>query len=364
MNKKTAQTRLGRLRRQLRGQALDALIVTNPANVTYLTGFLGEDSWLLVGPRTVLVTDSRYIEQAHDECVGGQIHQRTEPMIPAVAGLLNRWKQVATVGIEDTCTMAQFRAIRKALKKNKTLKAVGSPVGPLRQIKDADEADQVRRAARAGWTALARALAHLRPGLTEGELAGELESQMRRMGLRPAFDTIVCFGPNGSRNHHQPGSRKLRKADTILIDFGVRRNGYCSDTTRTFAFGKAGEEFTRAYEAVRAAQQAAIEQIRPGAALKTIDAAAREAIARRGFEPHGHGTGHGLGLAVHEEPYLAKTAKGRLQTGQLLTVEPGIYIPGRFGIRIEDDVLVTESGHTILTRDKQFGFSRPELSIL
>ena len=363
MKSETAQARMRKLRRNIRREDLDALIVTAPENVSYLTGFLGDDSWFLVGARSVLITDSRYIEQAHEECVGCQVFERTEPLIAATTGLVNGWDRVKTVGMEASCTMAQFQAVRKALK-GKKLKAISSPVKALRQTKEAAEADQVRRAAKAGWTALARTLAHVKEGLTEGELTGELESQIRRMGLRPAFDTIVCFGPNGSRNHHQPGTRKLRNEDTILIDFGLRSNGYCSDVTRTFAFGKAGDEFTRAYEAVLAAQQAAIERIRPGVALKTVDAAAREAIAQRKFEPHGHGTGHGLGLAVHEEPYLAKTATGRLQSGHLLTVEPGIYIPGRFGIRIEDDVLVTSSGCTVLSEDKELGFSRQKLPIL
>jgi len=363
MDGQTAKARIRRLRSRFRKHGINALIVTGRENVSYLTGFLGDDSWVVIGPGALLVTDSRYTEQAREECVGCQIVERTEPLIPTVAGLVKGWPKVTTVGIEDGCTVGQFQAVRKALR-GKKLKAVSSPVVELRAIKEEDEVECIRQAAKAGWTALARALAHVKEGLTENELAGELEGQMRRMGLRPGFETIVCFGANGSRNHHRPGTRTLRNEDTILIDFGVCYGGYCSDTTRTFAFGKASEEFSRAYEAVWAAQQAAIERIKAGVALKTIDGIAREAIAERGFEPYGHGTGHGLGLAVHEEPYMSKTVEGRLRAGNVVTVEPGIYVPGRFGIRIEDDVLVTASGCEVVSEDTELGFSRPRLTIL
>ncbi|MBN1817586.1 MAG: M24 family metallopeptidase, partial [Sedimentisphaerales bacterium] len=305
---------------------------------------------------------SRYTEQARGECVGCNIVQRVDPLAPTVRGILEKWGHIKTVGIESSCTLQTHNIIRKALKSR--LKVVGGPVESLRQIKDDGEAVILRKAAQAAWKALAHTIAHIRPNISESELTGVLEHQMRRLGMSPGFPTIICFGPNGSRNHHRPGGRKLGKRDTILIDFGVRFQGYISDATRSFAYGKPTKEYEKAYYAVLKAQQAAIAEIRHGAALKQIDAVARETIAAEGFEPYGHGTGHGLGLQVHEDPYLAKKARGKLQTGQVVTVEPGIYIPGKFGIRIEDDVLVTKTGSKILSQDREFGFSRNTLPVL
>jgi len=188
---------------------------------------------------------------------------------------------------------------------------------------------------------------------------------MRMRGARPGFDTIIAFGPNGSRNHHQPSGRKLRAQDTILIDFGVSIDGYTCDITRSFGWGRVSDEYRRAWEAVFAAQQAAIAKLRDGVPAVEVDAAAREAIQRSGFPVYGHGTGHGLGLEVHEMPYLTPLdKKTRLKAGQVITIEPGIYLPGRFGIRLEDDVLITETGAEVLTPDRRPGYSRGSLQIL
>ncbi|MBN1125912.1 MAG: aminopeptidase P family protein [Sedimentisphaerales bacterium] len=364
MNTETAKARIRKLRNLMRKNEIDALLVTHPQNVTYLTGFLGEDSWLLVGRQVCLVTDSRYTEQARGECVGCKIIERIDPLAQTVRQVLDKWKhrKTNTMGIESSCTFQTHKIIRKALKSK--LLIVDNMVESLRQTKDDTETRILQKAARTAWRALAHTTAHILPGITESELTGVLEYQMRRLGMSPGFPTIICFGPNGSRNHHQPGSRKLRKKDTILIDFGVRYQGYISDTTRSFSYGKPSKEYEKAYYAVLKAQHAAIAEIRHGVELKQIDAVARETIATEGFEPYGHGTGHGLGLQVHEDPYLAKKAKGKLQAGQVVTVEPGIYIPGKFGIRIEDDVLVTKTGCKVLSEDKEFGFSRKTLPVL
>jgi len=200
--------------------------------------------------------------------------------------------------------------------------------------------------------------------MSECEAAGLLDFEMRKLGTTSAFDTIMAFGANCSRNHHQPGARKLRKNDTILVDFGAKVGGYCSDATRCFVFGRATRFYEKVYCGVQAAQQAAIARIRPGARLREIDAAARDVLAELNLPVYGHGTGHGIGLQVHENPFLSKIAKGTLQPGDVITVEPGVYIPGRLGVRIEDDILVTETGHRILSKDRRFNFSEGKMPIL
>jgi Xaa-Pro aminopeptidase len=176
-----------------------------------------------------------------------------------------------------------------------------------------------------------------------------LNFQMRKLGARDSFETIICFGPNASRPHHQPSKRKLRKKDTILIDFGAKYKGYCSDITRCFAIGGPTASYTKAYDVVKQAQAAAIKMIKAGAKIKQVDAAAREAIDKNGLPVYEHGTGHGFGLEIHESPFLKPDGKGTLKGGQVITIEPGIYIPGKLGVRVEDDILVTETGYKILT---------------
>jgi Xaa-Pro aminopeptidase len=196
--------------------------------------------------------------------------------------------------------------------------------------------------------------------MTEANLAGVIELEMRRAGATAAFETIVCFGANASRPHHIPQKRRLRKNDTILIDFGAKYKGYNSDKTRCFGVGKVKRDFQKAYNAVALAQQTAIDLIAEGVRCRDVDAAARKIIKDSGFAIFGHPLGHGLGLEVHELPVLFGKSKEKLKAGQVVTVEPGIYIPGRFGIRIEDDVLVTKTGCKILTRTK----TSPPLVIL
>lgn len=351
MDEQTAQKRLRAVRRQIRSMNLDAMILTGPENVSYLTGFMGHDSWVvIIGRRTLLVTDSRYTEQARGECVGCRIVERKGPITRAVADILSRTKSIRVVGVEKTCSLQIFGELKKHIKVR--FKPVGQLVESVRRTKDASEVRAICAAAAKGWQALDCMLGQLRAGMTESEAAGLLDFEMRKLGTGPSFDTIMAFGANCSRNHHQPGARKLRSRDSILIDFGAKVGGYCSDTTRCFAFGKPTRFYEKVYYGVLAAQQAAISKIRPGARLSEIDAAARNALAERGLPDYGHGTGHGIGLQVHETPFLSKIAKGTLQAGDVITVEPGVYIPGKLGVRIEDDILVTETGHKVLSAHK------------
>jgi len=360
MDEKGMRERVGAVAREIKKLGLDGALFTSPANVTYLTGFLGEDSWaLVIGRKVWLLTDSRYTEQAEDECVGCRIVERGKSTLEgAVAKILARHKSVEVFGVENTTSLAHYDSIRKKVKaRARKMKGV---VRDIRSIKEPGEIANIRKANRIGNKAIEQALRHLKAGMAEAEFAGILELEMRRFGGAAAFETIVCFGPNGSRNHHLPGTRKLRKNDTVLVDFGVRYRGYRSDKTRCYAVGKVGSKFRKAYDSVARAQSAAIDAISANARIKDVNAAARKVVRESGFPMFGHGLGHGIGLEVHEPPFLGAQVKGKLSANQVVTVEPGIYIPGKFGVRIEDDVLVTEKGCRIIGRGKK----PPELLVI
>lgn len=349
MNAEPMKRRLGNIRAQFRRHHVDAVLLTHPVNVTYVTGFSGDDSWALVARnRVYLLTDSRYTEQARQECFQTSIVERKDSMAEAAGRLLGRLKSVGTVAIEQTLSLGSYQALRKHA--GVRLKATDGLVAEFRSIKDEGEIGAIKAAAAVAARALARAKACFTPGITESELAGILDLEFRKRGCTNGFETIVAFGANASRPHHQPTQRKLRARDTILIDFGARYHGYCCDITRCFVIGKPTKAYRHAYGVVEQAQAAAIGMARAGAALVEVDAAARDVIRRSGLPVYGHGSGHGFGLEIHEIPFLKEQAKGELRAGQIITIEPGIYIPGQLGVRIEDDILITEDGCEILTR--------------
>jgi len=189
----------------------------------------------------------------------------------------------------------------------------------------------------------------VKPGMTENTLAGIVDFEIRKAGGTGSFETIAAFGPNASRPHHQPTSRKLRKNDSVLIDFGVRLNGYCCDLTRCFAVGRPGVLYNKVYNTVKQAQAAAFKLLKAGVEISSVDSAAKETIRKANLPVYGHGTGHGLGLEVHELPVVSNKTKGKLQAGDVITIEPGVYIPGKIGVRIEDDVLITGNCFIVLT---------------
>lgn len=345
--------RIKAIRYQLKKKQMSCLIVTKPANVTYTTGFLGDDSWVLITNRAVyLLTDSRYIEQAQKECACCKIVQRTDSLAKVLAKLVNKLKSVPAhggVAVEKSTSLAAFEALKKHVKVR--LKAVANIIESARSVKDNSEVAAIKAAAAIAAKALKQTLRFVKPGITENELAGRLDFQIRKAGAINSFETIIAFGPNASRPHHQPGRRKLKKNDCVLIDFGVRFKGYCCDITRCFVIGRPTRLYKKAFVAVQQAQAAALKMIKAGVVTKKVDAAAREVIGKYDLPVYGHGTGHGLGLEIHEEPFLSAKSKGKLKAGEIITIEPGVYIPGKFGIRIEDDVLVTETGHKILTRN-------------
>jgi Xaa-Pro aminopeptidase len=341
--------RVRSIRGLLKNAGLDAIILTRASDVTYVTGFLGQDSWAVVtSSAAYLITDSRYVEQARQECPTVRIVERKDATAQAAGRLLNKLKSAKTVGVEKSVSVGIYQALKKHLAGS--LKAVDGLMTELRTVKDESETAAIHHAADLAAEALERMLPAMRPGVTESELAALLDLEIRRLGSRNSFDTIVAFGPNASRPHHQPTLRKLKPRDTVLIDFGAQHEGYCSDITRCFVIGgRPTREYRRAYETVERAQVAAIDAICSGADIGDIDAKARAVIRESGFPVYGHGTGHGLGLDIHEAPFLREKIDGKLQSGQIITIEPGIYIPGVLGIRIEDDVLVTDSGGRILT---------------
>ncbi len=365
MDKKIIKKRIKGILHDLANKSVKCLIVTNPANVTYTTGFMGGDSWAIITERSVyLLTDSRYTEQAQKECVGCKIILRPDslPLAPALAEKLKQLKLSKTVAVEKSTSIADFELLKKeyhGLPARDTtakmavvqLKSVANVIETIRSCKDSSEITSIKTASRIAAKALKQTLGYIKPGITENELAGMLNFQFRKLGATSSFETIVAFGPNASRPHHQPSKRKLGKKDTILLDFGAKYNGYCCDITRCFAVGRPTPFYKKVYDTVQKAQTAAIKMIKSGIETGKVDDAARNVIRKSDLPVYGHGTGHGLGLEIHELPYLKIKSKVILKTGQIITVEPGVYIPGKLGVRIEDDILVTETGCEILTRN-------------
>jgi len=355
MNARTIKKRIRIIRRQLIKNKISCLVVTKPANVTYATGFSGDDSWAVITGRihrmacakTYLLTDSRFTEQAKSECPHCTIIERTESLVEATAKLIKKLKSTRTAGVEKSTSLAVYESLKKNIKAR--LKPVANVIESVRSTKDADEIACIRAAVKIGIKSLVRTRKYAKAGITENELAGRLDFQIRRLGGRNSFETIVAFGTNASRPHHRPGCRKLRRNDTVLIDFGVKYKGYCCDITRSFAVGRPSALYKKVFNTVRQAQSVAIKMIKAGVEIKKVDAGAREVIKKHNLPVYGHGTGHGLGLEVHEEPVVSPKSKGKFKAGEIITVEPAVYIPGKIGIRIEDDILVTKTGCKILT---------------
>lgn len=342
--------RIAAVRRFLGKQKIGCLIIAKSANVSYITGFSGDDSLAVITHRTVfLITDSRYTEQAQGECRNCEIIERKKPVIQATAEIVNSLKGIRGIDIESSCSLAIFNTLKRKIKNR--IRPVENIVEQIRIIKNTGEIAAIKKAADIAAQALKNILRDIKPGVSENQLAGKLDLQICLLGGKTSFDTIVAFGPNASRPHHQPGDRKIKKNDTILIDFGARYKGYCSDITRCFAVGKPDALYKKVYQAVKEAQKAAIKMVKAGVEIIKVDSAARNVIAKYGLPLYGHGTGHGLGLEIHEGPTITRKIKGKLKAGMTITIEPGVYIPGKLGVRVEDDVLVTKTGCKVLTSD-------------
>lgn len=347
------------------GEGLDALVVTHPPNVRYLSGHAGSAGVLLLDHADVhLLVDARYREAARQLAAAGAAPAGlTLHDVPGSydAAVLARVAPLgsAKVGVEaEHLPLSRFRWLEET-SASRGMTCQWAPTAGLveggRLVKDAGEQALLRRAAR-GLTGVAEAAFRaIRPGVPEREIAGVIEAALRAQGFeRPAFDTIVASGPNGALPHYRAGARMLQAGDLVVLDFGGVMDGYCSDLTRTVAVGPPETEARRVYGAVLRAQQAAIEAAGPGVGTATVDAAARQVLEQEGLgEAFGHGTGHGLGLEVHELPRVGRPVEGVggsvLAAGMVFTVEPGAYLPAWGGVRIEDDVLVTAAGCDLLT---------------
>ena len=348
MTKEIIQKRINAVRQLLNKKNIACFLTTKQPNVTYLTGFLGHDSWAVVAPGNVyLLTDSRYIEQALKECHCCKILQRIDTLHDTFAAMLKKYPSVRSVAVEDSILLRDFDLLRK--KARVRFYTVSKIVEPSRSIKDHTELAAIKKAIQISAKALKQTLKDLRPGMTENEVAGMLDFQFRKFGGRNGFDTILAFGPNASRCHHQPGSTKLKENDTVLVDFGAEYDHYRCDMTRCFLVGRPNPFFEKVYNVVKEAQAAAIKLIKPAAPNKLMEKVARETICKYDLIPYQHGTGHGFGLEIHEDPFLAIKSKEKLQEGMVVTIEPGIYLPGQMGVRIEDNVLITKNGCKVLT---------------
>ncbi len=331
---------------------LDAFLAAFSPNLRYLTGFTGSNGNLLVTPeKSILFTDPRYAIQAHSESAGCRIKIAKGPLTPEVAGAIARLG-VKRVGYEParmTCDL--YESLKSRLPMRASLQPAGGWIEELRMVKSPAEAECIRRSVRTNSRAFEWAVARLGPGTKEQDFAAELEYGMRRLGAeRPAFETIVAGGVRSALPHAQPSAAPLKQGGLVVVDMGAFERGYASDMTRMLFLGSPGAKVKRVYKAVLEAQLAAIDAVRAGVAAARVDRAARATLEGHGLgRAFVHSTGHGLGLEIHEPPRIGKRDKTRLKAGMAITIEPGVYIEGWGGIRIEDTVLVTESGCEILT---------------
>jgi len=345
--------RRDKIRRQLAKQKVDALLVTNFTNVAYLTGFSGDDSYLLVTKKKdYVVSDERYTTQLGEECVDLELCIRGpgKKMLPFVSRLLTKLK-IGPLAIEAQSMTVAFHAALAEVAKNCDLVPVSGLVEALRMIKDKDEIARTRVACDQARRAFEVVRATLTPEMTELQVAADLEYQARRFGgISMSFPSIVAVGARSALPHANPTTQQIGAADFTLIDWGVNEGLYVSDLTRILVTGKITPKLRKVYGIVLKAQLAAIKAIRPGVTCEAVDRVARGIISKAGFgKQFGHGLGHGTGLDVHEAPRLSQGQSTKLAAGMIVTVEPGIYLPGWGGVRIEDDILVTRTGHEVLT---------------
>ena len=346
------QERLSRLRDFLREKEADAVVVNKEVNLHYFSGFRGDDSLLLISPNdTLLVTDSRYTEQAAAQASLFEIVEQKEGLFAKAAECVKArgWKKIAFEG--NAMTYDQFVKLRDLLGAD-SAPEISVNLGELRTVKEAEEIAAMKKAAEIGDAAFLDIVKFIRPGISELEVAARLETVMRGLGSeRPAFSTIVASGERGSLPHGIATEKLIVSGEFVTMDYGAVYEGYHSDMTRTVCVGRASDAQRALYRMVLDAQEFGVSLVKPGASGKDVDAAVRQRIADAGYgENFGHGLGHSLGLEIHEEPRLSKKSDCEsLLSGMIVTVEPGVYLPGEGGLRIEDTVLVTETGGEVLT---------------
>jgi len=344
--------RIKRVRQSLESVGANALLETHLPNVYYLSGFSGDAGALLLEPSSAtLFTDGRFTVQAKKEVSGIRIQIHRGSLIGAAGEYLCRKRKMRVAISPSRVTLAAWDLLKKEAGTGIRWVAVEGTVDKLRGVKDASELNQIREAALLGSQVMEEVIRMIRPGVTEMELAAEIGYRMRRKGASgESFEAIVVAGPRSAWPHARPTTRPIGTNELVVVDLGAILRRYCSDLTRTMYVGRAPIRVRRWYQAVQQAQAAAVKAIRPGVATGAVDAAARRVLQRHGLARYFvHSTGHGIGLEIHEEPRLARGQKRLLEAGNVVTVEPGVYVEGVGGIRIEDDVAVTARGAEILT---------------
>ncbi|MER3402031.1 MAG: hypothetical protein C4336_08205 [Armatimonadota bacterium] len=335
-------------------QTVDTVLVLGAPNLEYLTGFTGSFAWLVMRPESEhLLTSGVYATQIAEEvpdipCERIPVGvEPTEPLCQLLQALGTR-----VLGVDTSQSYAFIRGLQRRLRKaGIQVRPTRIPIELLRIVKDAYEVARIRDAVAIADATFEHIQRLFQPEVVEWDIAMEIDFYLRRQGAYPAFETIVASGTRSALPHARPTERRLQRGDFVTVDFGARLQGYCSDITRTVVVGKASAEQKRVYYAVLEALERSIEAIRPGRRGKQIDAVARKVLQKHGLSDYfGHSLGHSLGLAVHDGRGFSPREKGALQVGMVLTVEPGVYIPGFGGVRIEQDVLVTETGCEVLSR--------------
>jgi Xaa-Pro aminopeptidase len=343
--------RLAIVARDLAARKLDALLVWNGPNARYLSGFTGDNAALLVMPeKTILFTDPRFEIQAAQE-TDCQVRIAKGPLVMEIMSTIRRLR-LPRIGYEPArMTCDAFDSMKSRLPMKATFHGLAGWIESLRAIKSTGELSLIRQSVETNSRAFEQVTARVRPGMKEHDLAAELEYRMRRLGAeKPAFETIVAGGARSALPHAQPTAAKLQPGQLVVVDMGALQNGYCSDMTRMLFLGRPTAKVKRTYRAVLEAQLAAIDEVRAGARTVRVDGAARKVLKAYGLDrAFVHSTGHGLGLEIHEPPRVGRRDKQVLQPGMAITIEPGVYLEGFGGIRIEDTVIVTENGCEILT---------------
>jgi Xaa-Pro aminopeptidase len=341
------------LQARLAERRMSAIVSIKPANWYYLTGFTGEAGALLVTKsRTVFITDGRFLQQAKEETRGVQVVKHPASLMECVGEHI-RSLRLRGIGFDSgEMSVGQFEALRRAAGKKARWTRADGEIAGLRQRKDHKEIEQMRAAGQLAVEVMKHALRMLKPGVRELEVAAEVEYHMRKKGASgPAFETIVAFGERSAHPHARPSAKRLRKNELVVLDLGAILGHYCSDITRTVFVGRAPKRVREWHGAVQEAQAAAISAVRVGKTCGEVDGAARQVLSKYRLERYFvHSTGHGLGLEVHEDPRVARNQKQVLASGNVITIEPGVYIPGIGGIRIEDDVVVHAERTEVLTR--------------
>ena len=341
-------SRADRLVELIAERELDQLFVSDLTNVRYLTGFTGTNGACLVGrEQRIFFTDFRYTERAgHEVAEEWDRPEAERELVPQIAARMSR-----KVGFEDAkLSVRQLARLEAAVADDVDFVPAGDLVERLRAVKEPEEIERMAVASELADDVYRWALERGLIGRTERDVARACDARIRELGAEPSFPPIIAAGENGALPHAEPGEREIGSGELVVLDMVAQLDGYCSDGTRTFATGEPGDDAREVYDLVLATQLAALAAIRVGASGKEVDAVAREMVVEAGHGDHfGHGLGHGVGLEVHESPRLATTSEDELRERNAVTVEPGIYLPGRFGVRIEDLVVVTADGYRNLS---------------